>query len=172
MTKQERERLQELLAKATPGPWEVRRQWSNGCERGPLIYGLKKWVAEVVGAPYIVGSEPTMSNAALITEAVNALTALLSDSEERDALRSRLEQLVAGVAKADAAVCQTLGKALGYPWYKDDQKNFPGATEDNGVCVGEHVPETLAMEAARRLEQCVAALRQVRAAVDAALEGK
>ena len=94
-----------------------------------------------------------------------AIRAALADS-------SRLEQLVAGVAKADAAVCQTLGKALGYPWYKDDQKNFPGATEDNGVCVGEHVPETLAMEAARRLEQCVAALRQVRAAVDAALEGK
>ena len=100
MTKQERERLQELLAKATPGPWEVRRQWSNGCERGPLIYGLKKWVAEVVGAPYIVGSEPTMSNAALITEAVNALTALLSDSEERDALRVRLERADAIIRRA------------------------------------------------------------------------
>lgn len=53
---------------------------------------------------------------------------------------------------------QTLGKALGYPWFKDDQKNFPGATEKDGVCVGEHVPETIAAEAARRLveakEEC------------------
>lgn len=46
---------------------------------------------------------------------------------------------------------QILGKALGYPWYKDDQKNWPDATEDDGVCVGEHVAVTLAMEAADKL---------------------
>lgn len=48
---------------------------------------------------------------------------------------------------------QTLGKALGYPWYKDDQKNFPGATEDDGVCTGEHTAATLAVEAARRISE-------------------
>lgn len=48
---------------------------------------------------------------------------------------------------------QALGKALGYPWYKDDQKNFPGATAADGVCIGEHVPATLAAEAAHRLEE-------------------
>ena len=31
---------------------------------------------------------------------------------------------------------QEVGKTLGFPWYKDDQKNFPGATEEHGVCVG------------------------------------
>jgi len=47
---------------------------------------------------------------------------------------------------------QELGKALGYPWFKDDQRNFPGADEENGVCIGEHVAETLAAEAATRLQ--------------------
>ncbi len=47
---------------------------------------------------------------------------------------------------------QTLGKALGYPWYKDDQKNFPGATEKNGVCVGDHVPESILAEASRNIK--------------------
>lgn len=46
---------------------------------------------------------------------------------------------------------QILGKALGYPKYRDDPENFPSVTDDS-VCVGEHVPETLAMEAARRIE--------------------
>lgn len=46
---------------------------------------------------------------------------------------------------------QTLGKALGYPWFKDDPKNFPDATEEDGVCVGEHVPETIALEAANEM---------------------
>jgi hypothetical protein len=43
---------------------------------------------------------------------------------------------------------QILGKALGYPWYKDDPKNFPNATEADGVCVGENTAWSLAMEAA------------------------
>jgi hypothetical protein len=56
------------------------------------------------------------------------------------------------------AVSQTLGQVLGYPWFKDDQKNFPGATEEHGVCVGEHVAETIAMEAARKIKDLEAAL--------------
>jgi hypothetical protein len=54
--------------------------------------------------------------------------------------------------KAFHEVEQTLGKALDYPWYKDDQKNFPGATEADGVCTGDNVAETLALEAAHRIE--------------------
>jgi iron-sulfur cluster repair protein YtfE (RIC family) len=57
-----------------------------------------------------------------------------------------------------AEIEQTLGKALGCPWFKDDQVNFPGATEENGVCVGEHVPTTIAMEAARKIEELKNAL--------------
>jgi hypothetical protein len=45
--------------------------------------------------------------------------------------------------------CQQIaGKALEYPWYKDDQKNFPGSTEVDGVCIGEHVEETIVQELA------------------------
>lgn len=54
---------------------------------------------------------------------------------------------------------QVLGKALGYPWYKDDQRNFPGATGAEGVCVGEHVPGTIAAEAARALTEARRARR-------------
>lgn len=43
---------------------------------------------------------------------------------------------------------QIAGKALGYPWYKDDQKNFPGATKEDGVCIGEHVGDTIVKELA------------------------
>jgi hypothetical protein len=35
----------------------------------------------------------------------------------------------------------------------DDQKNFPGATEDDGVCIGDHVAATIASEAARRIKK-------------------
>lgn len=84
---------------------------------------------------------------------------------DAEALKTRLNALTADLATArrdhaellDASVRssfeieQTLGKALGYPWYKDDQKNFPGATEADGVCVGDHVPESLALEAAERI---------------------
>lgn len=48
---------------------------------------------------------------------------------------------------------QIAGKALGYPWYKDDQKNFPGATESDGVCIGEHVGDTIVAELAKRYEE-------------------
>ena len=48
-------------------------------------------------------------------------------------------------------VTQSLGKALDYPWYKDDQNNFPGAREEDGVCVGDHVPESIADEAADKI---------------------
>lgn len=55
-------------------------------------------------------------------------------------------------AKSDDEVEQILGKALGFPWYKDDQKNFPGATEENGVCVGDHIPQSIAAVAAKRIQ--------------------
>lgn len=50
--------------------------------------------------------------------------------------------------KQQDEICQIAGKALDYPWFKDDQKNFPGATEANGVCVGDHVAESIVQELA------------------------
>ena len=48
---------------------------------------------------------------------------------------------------------QILGKALGYPWFKDDPKNFPTATEADGVCVGDHTAWSLAMIAADKIKE-------------------
>src|SRR3990167_2084948 len=70
-----------------------------------------------------------------------------------DALEREVQELQDALANASVDVEQTLGKALGYPWYKDDPKNFAGATEANGVCVGDHVPETLAAEAANMIRK-------------------
>ena len=81
-----------------------------------------------------------------------ALRTQLADAEER------VRKLEDGMATDNNEICQTLGRVLGYPWYKDDQKNFPGATEANGVCVGEHVAASLAAEAARRVRELEEAL--------------
>lgn len=80
-------------------------------------------------------------------------------------LAAELTRLRAGCVKDDADIQQTLGKVLGYPWFKDDQKNFPGATEADGVCVGPHVAASLAAEAAARITALAAenaALRKER----------
>jgi hypothetical protein len=65
--------------------------------------------------------------------------------------RFELLELRNRVIADEQEIEQILGKALGYPWYKDDQKNFPGATEADGVCIGDHVAVTIAMEAADRI---------------------
>ena len=64
------------------------------------------------------------------------------------ALNDEIERLRFALSKQNQDIEQTCGKALGYPWFKDDQKNFPGSTEEHGVCVGEHVAETIAAELA------------------------
>jgi hypothetical protein len=64
--------------------------------------------------------------------------------------QERIAFLERAISKQNSEIEQTLAQAIGcYPWYKDDQVNFPGATVAHGVCIGEHVAETLAMEAAR-----------------------
>jgi DNA repair exonuclease SbcCD ATPase subunit len=67
------------------------------------------------------------------------------------AKQEEIERLKNAYSKSADEVEQSLGKALGYPWFKDDQKNFPGATKADGVCVGDHVPESIADEAAKRI---------------------
>lgn len=69
---------------------------------------------------------------------------------ELNAANERINLLERACAKQNEEICQTAGKALGYPWFKDDQKNFTGATEADGVCVGEHVAETIVAELAKK----------------------
>lgn len=86
-------------------------------------------------------------------------------NEQMDKLAALQSQLAASEKKhgdiyykTAHEVEQILGKALGYPWFKDDLKNFPDATEADGVCVGEHVPETIAAAAANRIKKLEAQL--------------
>ena len=73
----------------------------------------------------------------------------------RQSEAARIKQLELGKKlsmESDNRIEQAIGKVLGYPAYKDDQKNFPNATESNGVCVGDHVAESLVMELVDRFK--------------------
>jgi hypothetical protein len=72
-----------------------------------------------------------------------------SSGESPTAEADRLRQVM---ARINDTICQTLAQALGgYMWFKDDQVNFPGATEANGVLVVEQTAEDLAKLAAKRI---------------------
>lgn len=88
-------------------------------------------------------------------------------------LRARVKELeedckqLQGVAqKSDEEICQTLGKTLGYPWFKDDPKNFPECTEADGVCVGDHCGATLALEMRDRMSELEAKVKRLTEAGD------
>lgn len=79
-----------------------------------------------------------------------------------------LERQIKGYQSECREVEQTLGRALGCPRFCDDQNNFPGSTNADGVCVGEHTPATIATEAARRIADLN---REARAYYDEAAAG-
>lgn len=71
---------------------------------------------------------------------------------------------LAACAGQNEEVCQILGRALHYPRYCDSQDVFPGSTDEDGVCVGEHVAESIAAEAANRitsLERQILELKEI-----------
>jgi hypothetical protein len=72
---------------------------------------------------------------------------------EYQQLTQDVEHYKEACVQMDRQVCQVLGKALGYPYYKEDQQNFPGTTEADGVNVYEHVAESIADEAAGKISQ-------------------
>lgn len=81
----------------------------------------------------------------------NWLEQLIEKDKEVAELQAENKRLLNACSQQNHEICQTLGKVLNYPWFKDDQQNFPNATEADGVCVGEHVAETLAEEAAKKI---------------------
>jgi hypothetical protein len=71
-----------------------------------------------------------------------------SDLSPGDPVQRNAAWLLRMLRRDSDEIEQICGQALGYPWYKDDQANFPGATTDNGVCIGEHVSVTIVAELA------------------------
>jgi hypothetical protein len=92
---------------------------------------------------------------------------MIQDVQSGSYNKDRLVEVLQGCARylnASAATMhcieQTAAQAIGtYPWYKDDQKNFPGSTEMDGVCIGEHVTETIVAELADNYRYIAAQLR-------------
>ena len=70
--------------------------------------------------------------------------------EELERVRSELKRAQDCYFKLNDEISQICGKALGYPWIKDDKENFPDADESHGVSVGEHVAESIAEELAEK----------------------
>ena len=72
--------------------------------------------------------------------------------EEDNDRQTKDKKAIIALIKESQEIEQILGKALGYPWYKDDPKNFPTATEADGVCVAPNTAASLAMHAADKIK--------------------
>lgn len=72
---------------------------------------------------------------------------------DRDTLIKDYAAIIDRCRKESKEIEQILGKALGYPYYMEDSKNFPNATEADGVCVGDHTAWSLAMCAADKIKE-------------------
>jgi len=68
-------------------------------------------------------------------------------------LVTKLNKQIVKMLREFREIEQILGKALGYPWFKDDQCNFPNATEADGVAIGDHTAWSLAHQAADRIKE-------------------
>lgn len=86
--------------------------------------------------------------------------------ERITAAEAEVKRLRVACAKSNDEVCQIAGKALGYMWFKEDQKTFPGATEKTGVFVGEHVAETIVSELAKKFMDVVASEKRLREGIE------
>lgn len=94
------------------------------------------------------------------------ISELLAQQGDKNAELARLR---AACQKNDNDIEQILGRALGYPRYCDDQINFPGSTDADGVCVGDQVAASLAMQASDLVAQLRAALAEAERERDEAL---
>ncbi len=89
-----------------------------------------------------------------------------SDSYTRNKLLKDYAAIIDKSREESEKIEQILGKALGYPWFKDDPKNFPTATEEDGVCVGDHTAWSLAMCAADKIKELEEELVKWKACAD------
>ena len=116
-------------------------------EHGQWSHSVPEWAKDHTGR-MVDG----IAKQAVIEELAEQLTARTAENEQ---LRN------IGIAM-EGEIAQVLGRALGYPRYCDDQKNFPGATDADGVCVGDHVGMSLVAEAAKELVKRAAELEEAK----------
>lgn len=106
------DKLKELLAKATPVPWEAQGTQREGEDRGVGIIGLRLddhgvpmftptngIVAAALPCPIEIDAddyERVEANAALIVAAVNSLAGLIAEAERVDALTQALDPFISG----------------------------------------------------------------------------
>jgi len=142
-------------AKPTPGPWTA------GAKQADESVNVNSGILHIarVHQGAIANS---VANAALIAEAGTVYHETSLTPRQLLEEKQRMHRVY---RDQEREIEQLLGKALGYPWYKDDQKNFPGATEEDGVCIGEHVTVTIVMEAAEKLTKLQERVRELEAAL-------
>ena len=158
---------------------------SARCEPPEELRGVDgwHWVQASVGEPHLAkwfaapnrGIEPLWDSDHHIYTATPSCAARewglrylapVATSAEVDEVRAEVNRMKAAASTINEEVCQTLGKVLGYPWFKDDLVNFPHSTEAHGVCVGDHVAESIAAEAAERIKTLRAEVERLRGALE------
>ena len=88
----------------------------------------------------------------LLTDYDRIIDKLFGDIQKLKDIQTKDKKAILALIKESQEIEQILGKALGYPWYKDDPKNFPTATEADGVCVAPNTAASLAMHAADKIK--------------------
>lgn len=134
----------------------VRTHWDD-CYKDHAFCAVVRLCDELTAARQRIAEQDAQLAAIRVTaaathEATERLGAQLAERTRR------IAALETAASRQQEEISQTLGRALGYPRLADDPTNFPAATEVDGVCVGDHVAESLAAEAAHRLAALDAAL--------------
>lgn len=152
------EELLALAKMATQGEWCMSEVLSGEGEH--MIVGGS-------GSGFgLIAAFPLRENAMFVLEASPvSIIRLIRQQQEAEAEAERLVHQRDGY-KYHLDTCEQLaGRALNYPRCADDQVNFPGATDADGVCTGDHVGDTIVAELATDHSRLKAEIEQLRAAL-------
>ena len=113
------EKLRELLAAATRGPWHVEADPGSTCaecgEDCDTEAALIRSTATTGGVALVMVDDRAQSNAALIVEAVNALPSILSDLDRLRAENAEMRKVVEQARTVAALGYETVHKGTGKP---------------------------------------------------------
>lgn len=103
----------------------------------------------------------------VILGAVEGASAVAELCRAREVLpiASRLATSQSALKSLEEESCQILGRALGFPIYCEDQKNFPGTTAADGVCTGPYTSLVLCDMVIARLAESQAQVAEMKEAL-------